>query len=154
MEFVFSSRRLHTRCALVTGVQACALPISFLRTELRQARVVVDHFTGVTIDAPEKVYRRVAAEKYWRCETYGQNNVDSFTKCRFCNGWFDLPQTTFRTHIAAQSKITTSGFVPPTMPAVGLSGQWTTRFHVPQDTSNGGFQFGGAFQPPAAATPA
>src|SRR3546814_9869821 len=25
--FVFSSRRLHTRCALVTGVQTCALPI-------------------------------------------------------------------------------------------------------------------------------
>src|SRR3546814_8555926 len=24
---VFSSRRLHTRCALVTGVQTCALPI-------------------------------------------------------------------------------------------------------------------------------
>src|SRR3546814_7498056 len=27
--FVFSSRRRHTRCALVTGVQTCALPISF-----------------------------------------------------------------------------------------------------------------------------
>src|SRR3546814_2512579 len=25
--FVFSSRRRHTRCALVTGVQTCALPI-------------------------------------------------------------------------------------------------------------------------------
>src|SRR3546814_9413866 len=25
---VFSSRRRHTRCALVTGVQTCALPIS------------------------------------------------------------------------------------------------------------------------------
>src|SRR3546814_7317085 len=25
--FVFSSRRLHTSCALVTGVQTCALPI-------------------------------------------------------------------------------------------------------------------------------
>src|SRR3546814_4395680 len=29
--FFFSSRRRHTRCALVTGVQPCALPISFLR---------------------------------------------------------------------------------------------------------------------------
>src|SRR3546814_7280077 len=28
--FVFSSRRRHTRCALVTGVQTCALPILFL----------------------------------------------------------------------------------------------------------------------------
>src|SRR3546814_6356046 len=27
MYFVFSSRRRHTRCALVTGVQTCALPI-------------------------------------------------------------------------------------------------------------------------------
>src|SRR3546814_13929167 len=28
--FFFSSRRRHTRCALVTGVQTCALPISEL----------------------------------------------------------------------------------------------------------------------------
>src|SRR3546814_985409 len=29
MFFVFSIRRRHTRCALVTGVQTCALPISY-----------------------------------------------------------------------------------------------------------------------------
>src|SRR3546814_3828857 len=29
--FFFSSRRRHTRCALVTGVQTCALPISACR---------------------------------------------------------------------------------------------------------------------------
>src|SRR3546814_4457112 len=29
--FFFSSRRRHTRCALVTGVQTCALPISKLK---------------------------------------------------------------------------------------------------------------------------
>src|SRR3546814_4378886 len=29
--FFFSSRRRHTRCALVTGVQTCALPISLSR---------------------------------------------------------------------------------------------------------------------------
>src|SRR3546814_18737972 len=28
--FFFSSRRRHTRCALVTGVQTCALPICFV----------------------------------------------------------------------------------------------------------------------------
>src|SRR3546814_9688610 len=28
--FLFSSRRRHTRCALVTGVQTCALPICFI----------------------------------------------------------------------------------------------------------------------------
>src|SRR3546814_5348962 len=30
--FFFSSRRRHTRCALVTGVQTCALPISQQRS--------------------------------------------------------------------------------------------------------------------------
>src|SRR3546814_3481855 len=36
--FFFSSRRRHTRCALVTGVQTCALPIS-----LRRARDLAHH---------------------------------------------------------------------------------------------------------------
>src|SRR3546814_3554101 len=30
--FFFSSRRRHTRCALVTGVQTCALPISLAKS--------------------------------------------------------------------------------------------------------------------------
>src|SRR3546814_1374114 len=33
--FFFSSRRRHTRCALVTGVQTCALPICRLRARAR-----------------------------------------------------------------------------------------------------------------------
>src|SRR3546814_11952746 len=32
--FFFSSRRRHTRCALVTGVQTCALPISVADVKL------------------------------------------------------------------------------------------------------------------------
>src|SRR3546814_9885701 len=32
--FLFSSRRRHTRCALVTGVQTCALPICYGRPEI------------------------------------------------------------------------------------------------------------------------
>src|SRR3546814_6438901 len=31
LSFFFSSRRRHTRCALVTGVQTCALPIFALQ---------------------------------------------------------------------------------------------------------------------------
>src|SRR3546814_6571541 len=31
--FFFSSRRRHTRCALVTGVQTCALPISHVSVD-------------------------------------------------------------------------------------------------------------------------
>src|SRR3546814_10179998 len=37
--FFVSSRRRHTRCALVTGVQTCALPIS--RIELHGAKVML-----------------------------------------------------------------------------------------------------------------
>src|SRR3546814_4766695 len=37
MFFFFSSRRRHTRCALVTGVQTCALPICVGRTEIAGA---------------------------------------------------------------------------------------------------------------------
>src|SRR3546814_14170076 len=36
MCFFFSSRRRHTRCALVTGVQTCALPI-YTFTGIRQS---------------------------------------------------------------------------------------------------------------------
>src|SRR3546814_3869013 len=37
MFFFFSSRRRHTRCALVTGVQTCALPISAYAGRLGEA---------------------------------------------------------------------------------------------------------------------
>src|SRR3546814_10610602 len=36
--FFFSSRRRHTRCALVTGVQTCALPISRCQRRRRPAK--------------------------------------------------------------------------------------------------------------------
>src|SRR3546814_1422632 len=35
--FFFSSRRRHTRCALVTGVQTCALPISQKNIDVAEA---------------------------------------------------------------------------------------------------------------------
>src|SRR3546814_11408946 len=37
--FFFSSRRRHTRCALVTGVQTCALPISVLDVDEERRRI-------------------------------------------------------------------------------------------------------------------
>src|SRR3546814_18395701 len=42
MSFFFSSRRRHTRCALVTGVQTCALPISIAMQE-----ILFDVFEGL-----------------------------------------------------------------------------------------------------------
>src|SRR3546814_3194818 len=46
--FFFSSRRRHTICALVTGVQTCALPI--LLDLARQADVLVENFSPGTTD--------------------------------------------------------------------------------------------------------
>src|SRR3546814_4127303 len=39
--FFFSSRRRHTRCALVTGVQTCALPIYRVQIQYRTKPLVV-----------------------------------------------------------------------------------------------------------------
>src|SRR3546814_1529475 len=45
----FSSRRRHTRCALVTGVQTCALPISRSRSavDITKAEVILGAGRGV-----------------------------------------------------------------------------------------------------------
>src|SRR3546814_19686808 len=42
-DFFVSSRRRHTRCALVTGVQTCALPICTLRTTMPNAATSLLH---------------------------------------------------------------------------------------------------------------
>src|SRR3546814_9032259 len=46
--FFFSSRRRHTICALVTGVQTCALPIS---VGAQLARAVAEHVVEETAAA-------------------------------------------------------------------------------------------------------
>src|SRR3546814_6531215 len=48
--FFFSSRRRHTSCALVTGVQTCALPISILRRPQIDA-VAFDQATARQVEA-------------------------------------------------------------------------------------------------------
>src|SRR3546814_4358936 len=50
MYFFFSSRRRHTRCALVTGVQTCALPISF---RARVRALIRRLFAGTELQPPE-----------------------------------------------------------------------------------------------------
>src|SRR3546814_2356752 len=41
--FFFSSRRRHTRCALVTGVQTCALPICEINRGWDVAKYLLGH---------------------------------------------------------------------------------------------------------------
>src|SRR3546814_10316178 len=48
--FFFSSIRRHTRCALVTGVQTCALPICFLLGELGVLDEQIDAFAKFVQD--------------------------------------------------------------------------------------------------------
>src|SRR3546814_1121181 len=54
--FFFSSRRRHTRCALVTGVQTCALPIS-----CEDLRAVLDGYDAAAIDAASAKVGQAAA---------------------------------------------------------------------------------------------
>src|SRR3546814_1820677 len=56
--FFFSSRRRHTRCALVTGVQTCALPICCRRF------TTVARASSVSYQAPI----RPRATIHWRSE--------------------------------------------------------------------------------------
>src|SRR3546814_5979583 len=51
--FCFSSRRRHTRCALVTGVQTCALPIFILAIVEENVRVRLAEMHSI-FDAVER----------------------------------------------------------------------------------------------------
>src|SRR3546814_6980303 len=59
--FFFSSRRRHTRCALVTGVQTCALPISEIETpasvSLQSSRRAAQPCTSDRIGSPPSTSR-------------------------------------------------------------------------------------------------
>src|SRR3546814_16701363 len=70
----FSSRRRHTRCALVTGVQTCALPISFVVA-------TVDGGFGVPVDVAAKAgfdeYGRPKGRAAKRAEKAAQDDDGS-----------------------------------------------------------------------------
>src|SRR3546814_9184265 len=59
--FFFSSRRRHTRCALVTGVQTCALPISGLATVL-QAQATIRGLDELLLELGKTVHCRELRE--------------------------------------------------------------------------------------------
>src|SRR3546814_3259346 len=64
--FFFSSRRRHTRCALVTGVQTCALPISLVLNPAALKTNVIALKPGGLIIADEGEFneRNLAKAKY------------------------------------------------------------------------------------------
>src|SRR3546814_19139499 len=59
--FFFSSRRRHTRCALVTGVQTCALPI--YNEGIHQA---IEAKEGVAVKAENQTLATVTLQNYFR----------------------------------------------------------------------------------------
>src|SRR3546814_1950550 len=64
INFFFSSRRRHTRCALVTGVQTCAIPIWFIRSESQFRDVITGD--GVQYPAePDRYHLYVAMACPW-----------------------------------------------------------------------------------------
>src|SRR3546814_7682947 len=69
--FFFSSRRRHTRCALVTGVQTCALPIYMLKAATREREVdaVVNTDTGQRVKQSRSEERRVGKECVSTCRS-------------------------------------------------------------------------------------
>src|SRR3546814_9314613 len=50
--FFFSSRRRHTRCALVTGVQTCALPICWVDGDNGEGHLTLRFSAGRIADLP------------------------------------------------------------------------------------------------------
>src|SRR3546814_5357033 len=82
--FVFSSRRRHTRCALVTGVQTCALPIS------GRGQMTISSLEQLTAVLEQMDHRRIAEyglvmeENLDQVETYSVGQVRKFGResCR------------------------------------------------------------------------
>src|SRR3546814_3367441 len=85
MLFLFSSRRRHTRCALVTGVQTCALPIS-ARHALEAAGVEAGQI-GLIIVAtatPDYTFPSVATQVQ---AALGINDCVAFDVQAVCSGF-------------------------------------------------------------------
>src|SRR3546814_14101395 len=70
--FFFSSRRRHTRCALVTGVQTCALPILFQSakgTSTKPASVVSLNSISVTKSCTARTKKHTISTSHARNST-------------------------------------------------------------------------------------
>src|SRR3546814_4435896 len=81
--FFFSSIRRHTRCALVTGVQTCALPISGMMQPLLEARGLNKRFGAVT--ASRDIEVAVTAQEV--VGIIGANGAGKTTFVNMVTGW-------------------------------------------------------------------
>src|SRR3546814_4770111 len=82
--FFFSSRRRHTRCALVTGVQTCALPIS--DTKLARANgtngILWHPSIHLTTDQVFQYHHEHALTLHEAYEVYGATRQIGRASCR------------------------------------------------------------------------
>src|SRR5881409_4315411 len=83
--FFFSSRRRHTRCETVTGVQTCALPISPRRRRGRESRWERDAEIAQQAHEVRSEERRVGKECSLTCRSRG--GADHLKKKKLIRRW-------------------------------------------------------------------
>src|SRR3546814_8844595 len=90
--FFFSSRRRHTRCALVTGVQTCALPILYTQRPHANAD------RGACEGSPPPTYRSLTACNQQRVRSARDERKSFLMPIRESGHWEDnrneLPRIT------------------------------------------------------------
>src|SRR3546814_2351902 len=100
--FFFSSRRRHTRCALVTGVQTCALPICVCSTSSRTgggsppATTKPRNLTSASSHSPQSNYgyplstkpscRLAQSDRRWFMDEFRKFDIDTLGRieCQRC----------------------------------------------------------------------
>src|SRR3546814_20109352 len=83
VSFFFSSRRRHTRCALVTGVQTCALPI-YRRGEPKSDRRRSNHRKDFS---EKRLQPEITVGDASECSIFGGVDLKLLGKLRPCCRW-------------------------------------------------------------------